>query len=91
MEWEIALSRQAKKFLAKNHLPDEFVIAPLRKAISKFFGESESASVDVKRLSGAWTGYYRIRSGRIRIIFSFDAEKQRAFVEIVDYRGDVYK
>ena len=41
MEWEIALSRQAEKFLAKNHLPDEFVIAPLRKAISKFFGESD--------------------------------------------------
>ena len=91
MEWEIALSRQAEKFLAKNHLPDEFVIAPLRKAISKFFGESESVSVDVKRLSGAWTGYYRVRTGRIRIIFSFDAEKQRAFVEVVDYRGDVYK
>ena len=93
MEWEIALSRQAEKFLAKNHLPDEFVIAPLRKAISKFFGEfgeSESVSVYVKRLSGAWTGYYRVRSGRIRIIFSFDAEKQRAFVEVVDYRGDVY-
>jgi hypothetical protein len=41
MEWEIALSRQAEKFLAKSHFPDEFVIAPLRKAISKFFGESD--------------------------------------------------
>ena len=57
----------------------------------KFFGESESVSVDVKRLSGAWAGYYRVRSGRIRIIFSFDAEELRAFVEVVDYRGDVYK
>ena len=91
MEWEIALSRQAEKFLAKNHFPDEFVIAPVGKALRKFFGESESVSVDVKRLSGAWDGYYRVRSGRIRIIFSFDAEKQRAFVEVVDYRGDVYK
>ncbi len=23
--------------------------------------------------------------------FTFDAEKRRAFVEVVDYRGDVYK
>ena len=91
MEWEIALSRQAEKFLAKNHLSDEFETEPVGKAIRKFFGESETVSVDVKRLSGAWAGYYRDRSGRIRIIFSFDAERQRAFVEVIDYRGDVYK
>ena len=45
MEWEIALSRQAEKFLAKNHLPDEFVIAPVEKALRKFFGASEPVSV----------------------------------------------
>lgn len=89
MDWEITLTRRAEKFLAKNHLPDEFIAAPIGKAIRKFFGES--VSVDVKRLSGVWTGYYRIRSGKIRIIFSFDAEKRHIFVEAVDYRGDVYK
>ena len=89
MDWEIALSRQAEKFLARNHLPDEFVTVPVLKAIRKFFGES--VSVDVKRLSGQWEGYYRVRSGKIRIIFAFNAEKRRAFVEVIDYRGDVYK
>lgn len=89
MNWEISLSRQAEKFLAKNHLPDEFVAALIGKAIKKFFGES--VSVDMKQLSGAWAGYYRIRSRKVRIIFSFDAEKRRAFVEVIDYRGDVYK
>jgi len=89
MEWEIALSRQAHKFLAKNHLSDDFVIPLVGRALGKFFGGS--VSVDVKRLSGAWAGYYRIRSGKIRIIFAFDAEERRAFVEVVDYRGSVYK
>lgn len=88
MDWEIDLSRQAEKFLAKNHLPDEFVIVPIGKAMKKLFGES--ASVDIKRLSGAWAGYYRISSGKIRIVFSFDAEERRVFVEVVDYRGNVY-
>jgi len=89
MGWEIALSRQAEKFLAKNHLTDQFVIAPIGRAVRRLFGES--ASVDIKRLSGAWAGYYRIRSGKVRIIFSFDAGERRIFVEVIDYRGDAYK
>ena len=89
MDWEISLSRQAEKFLAKNHFPDEFVTVPVGKAVRKFFGEP--ISVDVKRLSGVWDGYYRVRSGKIRIIFDFDAEKRHAFVEVIDYRGDVYR
>ncbi|MDO8516230.1 MAG: hypothetical protein Q7S28_03205 [bacterium] len=83
------MSRQVEKFLAKNHLSDKFVTVPIDRAIRKFFGEP--VSVDVKRLSGAWVGYYRIRSGKIRIIFSFDAEARRVFVEAIDYRGDIYK
>ncbi len=89
MDWEIGLSHQAEKFLAKNHLSDQFVIVPIGKAMRKLFGEP--ASVDIRRLSGAWAGYYRIRSGKIRIIFSFDAEERQVFVEVVDYRGNVYK
>lgn len=89
MEWDISLSRQAEKFLAKNHLPDGFVLVPIGKAMRKLFGER--VSVDIKRLSGAWNGYYRVRYGKVRIIFDFDAEKRSVFVEVVDYRGDVYK
>lgn len=89
MDWEIGLSRQAEKFLAKNHLSDQFVIVPIGNAMRKLFGEP--TSVDIKRLSGAWAGYYRIRSGKIRIIFSFEAQERRVFVEVVDYRGNVYK
>ena len=89
MEWEISLSRQAEKFLAKNHLLDEFVSLPVGKAMRKLFGEP--IAVDVKRLSGEWAGYYRVRSGKVRIIFDFDAEKRSVFVEVIDYRGDVYK
>ena len=89
MDWEIALSRRADKFLEKNHLPDEFVTIPIGKAVRKFFGES--VAIDLKRLSGSWAGYYRVRTGKVRIIFTFDAEKRSVLVEAIDYRGDVYK
>jgi len=90
MEWEIGFSRQAEKFLAKQHLPDKFVITRVLKALKKLFHESEE-SVDIRKLSGAWTGYYRIRSGDIRIIFSFNAHERRVFIEVVDYRGGAYR
>lgn len=89
MEWEIVLSRQAEKFLSKNRLSDQFIIALIVKAIQKLSGESVAA--DVKRLSGNWVGYYRVRHGKIRAIFSFRFEGKRVFVEVIDYRGNVYR
>jgi mRNA-degrading endonuclease RelE of RelBE toxin-antitoxin system len=88
MEWNISLSRQAEKFLSKNHLSDQFVLVPVGKAIKKLFGAA--VSIDIKRLSGEWFGCYCIRSGKIRIIFNFEADERRVFVEAVDYRGNVY-
>jgi len=45
----------------------------------------------VKKLKGSWTGYYRIRKGKIRIIFDVDYKNKTVFIEKIDFRGDVYK
>lgn len=50
MGWEIKLSRQAEKFLARNHLADTFVTNLISKAILKFSGET--VAVDMSRLTG---------------------------------------
>lgn len=89
MEWQISLSRQAEKFLARNHLADTFVTEQISKAILKFSGET--VALDVRRLAGVWSGHYRIRSGKIRIIFSVDFYEKRISVEVVDFRGSAYK
>ena len=34
---------------------------------------------------------YRLRAGRIRIIFDFDKDENVVFVKRVDYRGRAYK
>jgi len=47
--------------------------------------------LDVKRLEGAWKGFLRMRSGRMRIIFRIDREDDVLLVYEIDYRGDVYK
>lgn len=89
MEWEISLSRQAEKFLARNHLTDGFVTEQVSKAIRKFSGET--VPLDIRQLTGVWLGHYRIRSGKIRIIFAIDFHGRKVMVEVVDFRGNAYK
>lgn len=47
--------------------------------------------LDVKRLEGEWKECFRMRAGRIRIVFRIDREKDVLFVYAIDYRGGVYK
>ena len=89
MNWEIGLSRQAEKFLDKRHLPDEFVIKSVRLAVKKLCGEM--VAINLKRLVGKWAGCYRVRIGKIRIIFSIDFDEQKILIEVVDNRGGVYR
>jgi len=53
--------------------------------------KGESVNIDLKKLLGDWEGYYRIRVGKVRIIFEIDKENKKIFVERVDHGGDVYK
>lgn len=89
MEWQISLSRQAEKFLARNHLADTFVTDLISKAIRKFSGET--VALDLRRLTGKWSDQYRIRTRKIRIIFSIDFYEKQVLVEVVDFRGSAYK
>lgn len=89
MDWEIGISRQAEKFLDQRHLPDEFAVEPVQRAIRKLRGEM--VAVNLKRLSGEWAGYYRVRIGKIRVIFSMDIERRKALIEVVDNRGGAYR
>ena len=89
MDWEILLSRQATKFLAQQHVTDDFVVEPVTKAIQKLQGKT--VAVDLKQLSGTWAGHFRVRVGKNRIIFSIDFENRQVLVEVVDNRGSAYR
>jgi len=89
MTWHIDFSKDALKFLRSNNLKEDFVIVQIKRVIQKFKGEN--VNVDIKKLSGEWKGFYRIRSGRLRIIIEFQFERFRAYIEKIDWRGNVYK
>lgn len=88
MKWRIDYSRDAEKFIEKQNIRFE-VIEELKKFLMKMKGEN--VNIDIKKLSGEWEGYYRLRKGKLRIIFEINKSEKCLFVEKIDFRGDVYK
>ena len=88
MDWDVTTSRQVDKFLKMNHLKDEDFLNPVIRGINKLSGEK--VSVDLKRMTGNWNGYFRVRSGKKRVIFSVDFLNKKAHIEVFDFRGNVY-
>jgi mRNA interferase RelE/StbE len=88
MKWRIDYSRDAQKFIEKQDIGNE-AKEELKKFLMRLKGEN--VNVDIKKLTGDWTGYYRLRKGKIRIIFSLNKSENSLYVEKIDYRGDVYK
>ncbi|TSC67884.1 MAG: plasmid stabilization protein [Parcubacteria group bacterium Gr01-1014_66] len=89
MRWVIDFTHDAEKFLGRNHMERERALDLVELAIRKFGGEV--ANVNIKKLKGAWRGFYRIKRGDLRIIASFDFEHSRALIEQIDWRGNAYK
>jgi mRNA interferase RelE/StbE len=89
MKWRVEFSHNAEKFLGKNHLDQEEAFKLIRCALDKFRGVN--ANIDVKKLKGVWSGFYRVRKGDLRMIASFDFDSFLVFVVAMDWRGNVYK
>jgi len=89
MNWRIDFSPTSLKFLKQNNLEEVFVIEKIKLALQKFKGEN--INIDIKKLTGEWEGFYRIRFGRLRIIVEFQFERNRAYIGEIDWRGNVYK
>ncbi|MBU2109389.1 type II toxin-antitoxin system RelE/ParE family toxin [Patescibacteria group bacterium] len=89
MNWIIDFSPNSLKFLQKNNLSEDFIIDKIKIALRKFKGEQ--LNIDIKKLSGKWEGFYRIRIGKLRIILEFQFRNYKVFVEEIDWRGGAYR
>jgi len=88
MNWRIDFSGSSLRFLKRNNLEESFIIDKVKLALRKFRGEN--ININVKKLSEKWKEFYRIRSGRLRIIVEFQFEQNQAYIEEIDWRGNVY-
>jgi len=93
MGWVIKLHKNARKFLEKleekernkvlNKLKD------LKESLEK--GVIPWRRLHVRKLKGEWESYFRMRTGKIRIIFEIDIEHNVIWIYNIHYRGGVYK
>ena len=88
-QWEIILSRESLKFLRKNHFPETVATEAIIVAIKKLSGEE--VNLDLKKLHPPYAGCFRVRSGRLRIVFSVDFEAHVADVLEINWRGSAYR
>lgn len=89
MSLRVDFSKQAEKFLVKNRIPQDEIFNAIKDAVRKFRGED--INIDIKKLSGKWEGFHRIRKGKLRIIAEFKFDHFIVFIEVVDWRGGAYK
>ncbi|MDD3726184.1 MAG: type II toxin-antitoxin system RelE/ParE family toxin [Candidatus Ratteibacteria bacterium] len=89
MKWQIKFSTQAEKYYIK--LPSD-----MRKRVKKSLFELGNTDIpflhpDVKPLLGKLDGFYRLKIGKYRIIFSIIKDIHTIAVVNIFPRGDVYK
>lgn len=74
MRWRIEVSKASQKFIKKNKIRDADIISYLGKAVQKLQGQK--TNVDLRRMKGQWEDFFRLRIGKIRIIFKIDFENK---------------
>lgn len=91
---EVHYLKKADKFFTKNSntLSKEKSTQLIVKSIKKILLK-EDINIDVKQLKGNFKNYYRVRVGKIRILFELENNEVKivAIVNDIDFRGDVYK
>ena len=85
--YEVELSRKAAKFY---QTADTVTVRRLNRALA-ILSNDPFRHYTIKKLSGELAGSYRMRVGAMRIIYSVDNNKKIAYIEVIRFRGDVYK
>jgi mRNA interferase RelE/StbE len=85
--YEIELSKKAAKFYQKANTA---TARRLNVAFDRLM-EEPLHHHSIKPLVGELQGSYRMRVGDICIVYSIDEAEKTVFVEVIGFRGDVYK
>jgi mRNA interferase RelE/StbE len=90
----IKFRKNAIKFLEKANLEDA---EKIQEKISQvlYFVEEQAiipfTELDIKKMKGDWEGFYRLRIGKIRIVFTVNTQSGEVEIFTIGARGDVYK
>jgi mRNA interferase RelE/StbE len=90
----VKFHKQAIKFLQKANPED---VARIQGQLSQLLIAVEEQGIipftvlDIKKMKGEWEGFYRLRIGKIRVIFTVSLDGADVEIYTIRARGDVYK
>jgi mRNA interferase RelE/StbE len=90
----VKFHKQAIKFLHKANPED---VARIQGQLSQLLLAIEEQSIipftvlDIKKMKGEWEGFYRLRVGKIRVIFTVSLDSADVEIFTIGSRGDIYK
>lgn len=90
----IKFRKKALKFLEKADTED---VENIREKINQIVIAIEELGIipftelDIKKMKGDWEGFYRLRIGKNRIIFTVDIDSKDIEIFTIGARGDIYK
>lgn len=90
----IRFRKQAIKFIEK---ADSETISSIQEKLNQLLMSVETQSLipftelDIKQMKGDWEGFYRLRVGKVRLIFTIDTEVCQVEIYSIGNRGDIYK
>jgi mRNA interferase RelE/StbE len=90
----IKFRKQAIKFIEK---ADPDTLGRVREKLNQLLTSVEEQSIipftelDIKQMRGEWEGFYRLRIGKVRVLFTVDMSSGDIEVYSIGNRGDVYK
>lgn len=93
MKLQIDYSKQAQKFLLQHDaiLTIEQANKLIIKAVKKLL-KIENTNVDIQTMKGNWRGFYRVRIGNVRMIFSYQNDIAIVVsVLAINFKGNIYK
>lgn len=92
MNIKISYSKRSEKFLSKNlNIITEEEVDDLIVKAAKVIFLKEEINIDLKKMKGSEFNLYRIRKGKIRLIFTISKNEIIMFdVNDIGFRGDIY-
>ena len=90
----VKFHKQAIKFFHKANPED---VARIQGQLSQLLIAVEEQGIipftvlDIKKMKGKWEGFYRLRVGKIRVIFTVSLDSTDVEIFTIGPRGDIYK
>lgn len=84
--YEIFATKKVDKDLAKLHPKDAAKISKIIIKLKQPFNQS----LNIRKIKDE-KGFWRLRAGKIRVVYEIEQKKKRVIIRRVAYRGQAYK